>query len=548
MSRSIGVVDEYTPSGFIDREAMMMDGGRLFFQLTVEDDAEAAARNSLADFEGVVLSIAGTDFSGILRVKRGLSGNIIGFALGTGTEAVIVKPGMLLETPDRKVLTIGSVGTSQTPLLTDIASTRSLSLTAPSGPSAPAFSSTRAGAELAFEQQQTLDAASRAFTEEQAGFNRQADIDAALLREQGANRRDRLDALTRLIDSFLNKQAQAQSTLANLQPDPFRFAAVAGGVAPLGTTPQQGFQQQLQQFASAPTPTVDPNASLPSIESAIQGLTGANVPLPPQVFSAAGGASIPAPLPGQSVAVKVGERGEEILRITAQGVEVIPIAGGMQAGGTIEFPFQPIEFDKSSLFPALSPLLSGGGIRPFDVPKPNMPGINIGLRGTATSPSQALQQFGIRPALFRLPNGSVFVRIGDEIRGVPNPQIAAQLGINFDDLVNVPHARNLQEFGTIGANIQPSEVRGILDAQATAQPGGAFTKFSQPIIEPTTGTLLPAPFTVAEELNRLRLTNPTRFNLLLSAYTTAGVPAAAVLSSIGASLSFGSERGAVGLN
>ncbi|KKM74376.1 hypothetical protein LCGC14_1400940, partial [marine sediment metagenome] len=197
MSRSIGVVDEYTPSGFIDREAMMMDGGRLFFQLTVEDDAEAAARNSLADFEGVVLSIAGTDFSGILRVKRGLSGNIIGFALGTGTEAVIVKPGMLLETPDRKVLTIGSVGTSQTPLLTDIASTRSLSLTAPSGPSAPAFSSTRAGAELAFEQQQTLDAASRAFTEEQAGFNRQADIDAALLREQGANRRDRLDALTR---------------------------------------------------------------------------------------------------------------------------------------------------------------------------------------------------------------------------------------------------------------------------------------------------------------------------------------------------------------
>ncbi|KKL74394.1 hypothetical protein LCGC14_2065310, partial [marine sediment metagenome] len=328
------------------------------------------------------------------------------------------------------------------------------------GRAPPAFSSTRAGAELGFEQQQALDAASREAAAEQAALGRQADIDAALLREQGANRRDRLDALTRLIDSFLNKQAQAQSTLANLQPDPFRFAAVAGGVAPLGTTPQQGFQQQLQQFASAPVPTVDPNASLPSIESAIQGLTGANVPLPPQVFSAAGGASIPAPPLGQSIAVKVGERGEEILRITAQGVEVIPLSGGMQAGGTIEFPFQPIEFDKSSLFPALSPLLSGGGIRPFDVPKPNMPGINIGLRGTATSPSQALQQFGIRPTLFRLPNGSVFLRIGNEIRGVPNPEILGQLGINMDDLVNVPHARNLQEFGTIGPNIQSSEVRG----------------------------------------------------------------------------------------
>ena len=415
------------------------------------------------------------------------------------------------------------------------------------GPSAPSFASTQAAQAQAETFARGERIGGQEFSAEEAALNRQADIDAALLREQGANRRDRLDALTRLIDSFLNKQAQAQSTLANLQPDPFRFAAVAGGVAPLGTTPQQGFQQQLQQFASAPTPTVDPNASLPSIESAIQGLTGANVPLPPQVFSAAGGASIPAPLPGQSVAVKVGERGEEILRITAQGVEVIPLSGGMQAGGTIEFPFQPIEFDKSSLFPALSPLLSGFGIRPFDVPKPTSPGINIGLRGTATSPSQALQQFGIRPTLFRLPNGSVFLRIGNEIRGVPNPEILGQLGINMDDLVNVPHARNLQEFGTIGANIQPSEVRGILDAQATAQPGGAFTKFSQPIIEPTTGTLLPAPFTVAEELNRLRLTNPTRFNLLLSAYTTAGVPAAAVLSSIGASLSFGSERGAVGL-
>ncbi|KKL80552.1 hypothetical protein LCGC14_2003640, partial [marine sediment metagenome] len=58
---------------------------------------DAGGQSTLAAFEGVVLSIAGTGFSGILRVKRGLSGNIIGFTLGTGTEAVIVKPGMLLE-------------------------------------------------------------------------------------------------------------------------------------------------------------------------------------------------------------------------------------------------------------------------------------------------------------------------------------------------------------------------------------------------------------------------------------------------------------------
>ena len=414
------------------------------------------------------------------------------------------------------------------------------------GRAPPAFSSTQAAQDQAEAFRSEQDRLSREFQANQDRISLEARAEENRLAEEAALKRNRLSTLTDLIQSFVASQAQARDTLANLPADDFRFAAVAGGVAPFGVTPQQGFQQQLTNIASAPVPTADPNASLPSIESAIQGLTGANVPLSPQVFGAAGGATIPAPPPGQSVNVKVGEKGEEILRITAQGVEVIPITTGAQEGGF--FPFQPIEFDRSSLFPALAPLLSEGGIRPFDVPKPGAPGINIGLRGTSTSPTQALQQFGIRPALFRLPGGQVFARIGDEIRGVPNPEILGQLGINIDDLVNLPGVEQLRQFGTIGSNIQSSEVRGILEAQALTPTASPFGKFSQPIIEPTTGTLLPAPFTVATELNRLRLVNPTAFNLLLSAYSAAGVPAAAVLSTVQQSLIFGQERGTIGLN
>ncbi len=52
---------------------------------------------------------------------------------------------------------------------------------------------------------------------------------------------------------------------------------------------------------------------------------------------------------------------------------------------------------------------------------------------------------------------------------------------------------------------------------------------------------------VASQLNKLRLTNPNAFNLLLSAYEMAGEPAMAVLSTMQAALPFGRERGTIGL-
>ena len=368
-----------------------------------------------------------------------------------------------------------------------------------------------------------------------------ADAEQNRLAEEAALKRGRLSTLTDLIQSFVGAQSQARDTLANLPADDFRFAAVAGGVAPFGATPQQGFQQQLQQFASAPVPTADPNASLPSIESAIQGLTGANVPLSPQIFGAAGGASIPAPLPGQSVAVKVGEKGEEILRVTSQGVEVIPLSGGMQEGGTIGFPFQPIEFGKQSLFPALtqSGIFSGFNQLPRAAFRPDQ-----SIQGLSRVLRQPLfEELGIQPR-FVSPVGR------DEtffINSEGQRQLVSASGVAGIQPRSIAQVENIGEFGPLGGTAIGAQGLNQILSQVPESAPSAFTRFSAPIVEPTTGTLLPAPFTVAEEMNRLRLTNPTAFNLLLSAYDAAGVPAAAVLGGIQSSLSFGAERGAVGL-
>ena len=447
----------------------------------------------------------------------------------------------------------------------------------PTGPgrAPPSFASTQAaqtqGEAFARAQaQRNAEIAAQAATQaaqqaaERDRLDREFQEEQNRLAEEAALKRGRISTLTDLIQSFVASQAQARDTLANLQPDPFRFAAVAGGIAPFGTTPQQGFTEQLQQFAGAPVPTADPNASLPSIESAIQGLTGANVPLAPQVFGAAGGATIPAPPPGQSVNVKVGERGEELLRITAQGVEVIPIMAGAQEGGF--FPFKPIEFDKSTLLPALS---TSGIFRDFNrVPfaqrgrkfgstgeQRQVSGIFQGLpgeRGTAANPlganpfqASTLNTLGIAPGLVRFgADKTVFFR--DPMTGELRPFSGLeQFNENFDfgNVVSVrPEDRGQFQFGDVlGPNFDPSQSAGT-------QGVSAFTQFSAPIIEPTTGTLLPAPFTVARQMNRLRLTNPTMFNLLLSAYEAADVPAASVLSAVQAALPFGQARGNIGLN
>lgn len=471
------------------------------------------------------------------------------------------------------------------------------------------FASTQAAQTQAEAFQREQDRLSREFQANQDRIALEARAEGNRLAEEAALKRGRLSTLTDLIQSFAASQSQARDTLANLQPDAFRFAAVAGGIAPFGVTPQQGFTEQLQQFASAPVPTADPNASLPSIENAIQGLTGANVPLSPQVFGAAGGARIPAPAPGQSIAVKVGEKGEEVLRITAQGVEVIPLAGGMQEGGAIGFPFEPIPFDANTAFPtlgrtgifggfqgfprattsgrsgvgpgprlvrfgdsgtvfAIDPLTGQArGISSLDVfNRSGFSGANVESLGAAakggfqfgsslTEPlgfnPDVLSRLGVDPGLVRFGDDpGVFFRDPrtDALRQFRSAEQFQGLGFDFGNVTALdPASRGGFDFGPgLGQGFQPP---------ISTDTPSPFTRFSVPVIEPTTGTILPNPATVASQLNRLRLTDPATFNLLLNAYETAVTPAgnsagfgaANVLATIQASLPFGQERTLTGL-
>ncbi len=385
-------------------------------------------------------------------------------------------------------------------------------------------------------------------TPEERALNRQADIEAAALREEGANRRERLGTLTRLIEGFLGQQSQARDTLANLQPDPFRFAAVAGGVAPFGATPQQGFQQQLQQFAGAAVPQFDPSGSASSLEPIIAQLTGAQAPQAPQGFGLAqGGTVTPAAQPQSFL---VGEKGPEVMTVTAQGVQVTPLAGGMQDGGAIGFPFQPIKFDPSSLLPALT--TSGIFQQGQNIPRGNIqPDQSIaGFGGGLGFPAGFMENLGIRPSFFSIfGKDEIFFRdpnFPGQFRLVTDTPQTGGSATGQIQPRSVVQVADTAAFGTQGPRpIGATELR-----ESLANVGGRpsqFTKFSAPLIEPTTGTLLPAPFTVASELNQLRVTNPTAFNLLLNAYELAGQPASSVLSTIQAALPFGQARSAVGL-
>jgi hypothetical protein len=444
------------------------------------------------------------------------------------------------------------------------------------------FASTQAAQTQMEAFQREQDRLNREFQEEQNRLAIEARAEEARLAEEAAVKRGRLSTLTDLIQSFVGAQAQARDTLANLQPDPFRFAAVAGGIAPFGTTPQQGFQTQLQEFAAAPAPVADPNASLPSIESAIQGLTGASVPLSPGTFGAAEGVVIEmskgadgsysaVPLPFDVQARLVGENPDgtvnkttEVMVTSSRGTAIIPLGKGAQDGGF--FPFQPIEFDKETLLPALSTsgIFSDFGRVPFAQFGRKFGGTGQqrfvrgifegrpGERGSARNPlganpfqASTLSKLGLAPGLVRF-GGENTVYFRDPLTGELRPFSGAEqfgeAGFSMGNVVSVREQdRGTFEFGDVlGPNFDPSQSAGT-------QGVSPFTKFAAPIIEPTTGTLLPAPFAVAEQLNRLRLTNPTLFNLMLSAYKSAGQPVESVLSSIQQSLPFGQQRGTIGL-
>ncbi len=573
MSSHIGVIAEYALPDFIDREAMMMDGGQLYFQLTPADSGgdPTLIGAQLFNLDG---SSAGT----LKLIPAGINAGKLTITGPDGIPRLFTGGSFL--TAFNEGVSLNASG--------EIITARDLPFpSASAGGSAPAFAGTSAGlaqqaeadlnflkeqhklaleqgnqeaatalanaiklAEIELENQLVLQGKQQEFTAEQNA-----------LAQEAALKRERLNTLTDLIQSFVAAQAQARDTLANLQPDPFRFAAVAGGIAPFGTTPQQGFQQQLQQFAGAAVPSFDPSGSAASLEPVISQLTGAQAPQAPQTFGLAGGGTVPTPFNTMSARL-VGEKGPEVMVTGPQGVTILPLGKGAQEGGF--FPFEPIQFDKESLFPALqtSGIFGSLGINQLPITRR---GEEQEIFGTGFPGTSTFNRLGIAPRLVRdVTTGVVFLIENGQHRRIETPADFDALGLRRSDIVNLSHEDVLALAPQRGLDVgfpiptggraglaaqvaQARQGRAPLQPTPTTQPS-PFTKFSQPIIEPTTGVALPAPFMVASQMNKLRLTNPFAFNLLLSAYESAGVPGTAVLGSIQASLPFGAERTNIGLN
>ena len=357
------------------------------------------------------------------------------------------------------------------------------------------------------------------------------------LSEEGALQRNRLNVLSSLLSDLAGAQSQARTTLANLQPDPFAFAAAKGGRLQVGTTPQQAFQQELQQTVSATPPAIDPNASAESLQAAINQLTGQQAPTAPTAFGLAAGGTVKPSAQPQSFLV--GEKGPEVMTVTAQGVQVTPLVGGMQTGGTALF--EPVPFDRESLFPALEDagIFGSLGINqlPVTVRDPNQE-----IRGTGFPGATTFSQLGTPPRLVRdVTTSAVFLIENGQRRFISTAAFEAA-GFNQNQIVQLPGSEIIQ-LGPVAGSDVPI---GFRQPTSATQPS-AFTRPASPIIEPTTGVALPSITEVAEQLNQLRVTRPFMFNLILSAYRSAGVPVDALLGGVQSSLSFGLERGAVGL-
>lgn len=566
---------------------------------------EPIPAGTLENFEGRTFIDPTTGSSGILRTRidRGTGRRVYWFvapndptgrALDLGASPTLLDPTtreLFTFAPTGNVLSAGKA--SESDLDRFFPTERGVGALGTTG-SAPAWTSTREAAELQNQwnvaeskRQEALAAGNTAeqnrwqaeqdrldrlwqegqtrFAQEFQTAEREAgqefSAEQNVLAQEAALKRERLGVLSNLVQSFVGAQSQARETLANLQPKPFQFAATSGGVAPFGVTPQQGFETQLQQFAGQAVPTVDPNASPEALQGVINQLTGVQGPQAPQGFGMAGGGTVPfGPTPQVR---RVGEAGPETMVVDERGVTILPFDigpghPGFQAGGAVGFPFSPVPFNRESLLPSLTTSGLFPSFQGQNLPRGKLlPGGQegrttsslAGFSGTVGFDRPFLENLGVRPQfLSRVGSPEVFFadpNTPGQFRLVTDT--AGQGATGMIQPGAVTEVSDISQFGTLGGTaIGGNELLESL-ARVRETPTTA-TRFSAPIFEPTTGVMMPHPATVPSELNRLRLTNPTGFNLMLSAYESAGVPGNAVLNIMQQSLPFGQARGVVGLN
>jgi len=400
--------------------------------------------------------------------------------------------------------------------------------------SAPAFASTQAGmerqAQLDLEAQIAADQAAldRIRLQERSADERQR----VMLRAEAEMLEIRLDNSRRELafgQGMMERRTRIQEKgamgreLLKLGPDPFKQAVTLSGGIQRGITPQQTAVGQAQAFISEPLPEPSMNMSLPEMEQMLLSLQNMQAPtfnafgLAPgglaeggviemenkdgaftmkpnseQTFLVGDGAGV---IPGVTEVLTVGtnERG-------AFSVKVTPLAGVAQGGLEL------------STLQALAPLYEGLGFTsvPYATTNPYGGTTTTYAPGFEHGPSGSTA-LGFRPRLVR-PIGSAGVYYVEN--GVLRPMSAEafqQAGFLSSDIIDVL-PETLSQYGTIGPPMTEAPPLGIPGQQP------AFQALRSPLIEGTTGALLPAPFKQAQLLGQWQRERPDLFNLAMSAF------------------------------
>jgi len=423
----------------------------------------------------------------------------------------------------------------------------------------------------------------RAWEADQARLAREAAAAEAERNRLEQLRQSRFSALQGIVDRFIAEQGQASRLVAGLGPDQFKMASALQGLPVLGTTPQAGFAQAQTEFASRPVPNVSAQAPISEIETAIAAIGGIKPPsLPASGFGMAMGGTLPGMvpemmppqpmpeqppgmMPGQEMmqmgppaapgapqfgttktAVLIGEGnlqvepGTEVaITDTATGTtEIIPLTGQAATGASI---FSPgyggfatrapgSVFDPMSGVAAINPLYAGMGFSQFPMANQNQSMATLSRLGAQPS---LIRETGTPGVYWRNPVTNVY-------QGIPRSDWFEQSGFNWNDVVDVGKG---EIFGGRGLPMGSN----VTAPPPLAPPGTGSESFSQklgqPLVEPMTGAILPAPRANAFKLAQLAARDASLFELALQAYESAGLTRQAVLSSLTNVLITGRDQG-----
>ena len=326
------------------------------------------------------------------------------------------------------------------------------------------------------------------------------------LQEENAFKRSQLSDISSLTGQIVTATQQARQLLAEMSTtDPLRAATAMQGGLSRGVTPAQQVRGQLTSFANAPAIegvdtsrlTMDtPTNYLSAIQAALR--RRLLPPSPPGATLGLAHGGTASLLPGEGILVGEGKHGEGVKRGTAEvarmlpdgRLEVIPIGDTAQEGG---------QFNLASLS-ALAPLygeLGFTGSPPLaNRPAGYLPSVRGGYH--PLSLTNSLQRLGIRPRLLQIGTGDNYF-LADQSGGLRSISAGDLFGPGggYDPRQAVQF--NPQDFGQLGEMLTPLGLSLTGERLSGAQPiieGGipsGMTPFGAPLVEPSTGALLPDP-------------------------------------------------------